>query len=91
MAARELTLDSKMRAFFRLSNFSHRYELNTSYVLLIAWAWSCLFISTQMPYHITIILVHQTRMVRTRPRWYTMPGPGVEEIPHRLTQKATIR
>lgn len=30
MAARELTLDSKMRAFFRLSNFSHRYELNLS-------------------------------------------------------------
>ena len=25
VAARELTLDSKMRAFFRLSNFSHRY------------------------------------------------------------------
>ena len=28
VAARELTLDSKMRAFFRLSNFSHRCELN---------------------------------------------------------------
>ena len=26
MAARELTLDSKMRAFFRLSTFSHRYS-----------------------------------------------------------------
>ncbi len=43
VAARELTLDSKMRAFFRLSNFSHRYELNTSSVLLNR---SCLSIST---------------------------------------------
>ena len=30
VAARELTLDSKMRAFFRLSNFSHRCRLQLS-------------------------------------------------------------